>query len=61
MPNDRMGSGANVSITINATAFQGSQADAIKFGNWVAPIVLQYMDRFGGNANAVGAKRIRSR
>lgn len=61
VPNDRMGSGASVSITINATAFQGSQADAIKFGNWVAPIVLQYMDRFGGNANAVGAKRIRSR
>lgn len=62
VPNDRMGGGgANVSITINATAFQGSQADAIKFGNWVAPIVLQYMDRFGGNANAVGAKRIRSR
>lgn len=62
VPNDRIGNGgATVNISINATAFQGSQADAIKFGNWVAPIVLQYMDRFGGNANAVGAKRIRSR
>jgi len=53
------GGGNTVNITVQAMAFQGSQADAAKFGNWVAPIVLQYMDKFGGNVNAVGSRRIR--
>lgn len=60
VPNDQMGGGTNLTININAAAFQGSQADAIRFGNWVGPIVLQYLDRFGGNVNAVGARKIRS-
>ena len=53
------GGGNTVNITVQSMAFQGSQADAQKFGNWVAPIVLQYMDKFGGNVNAVGSRRIR--
>ena len=51
------GGGATVNIAVQSMAFQGSQADAARFGNWVAPIVLQYMDRYGGNSNAVGSRR----
>lgn len=60
IPNDGIGGGASISINVSAGVFQGSQADAKRFADWVGPLVMKYMDNYGGNPVSVGSRKIRS-
>ena len=51
------GGGVNLSLTISAGVFQGSQADARKFADWVTPLIINNLSQYGSNPFSVGSRR----